>query len=177
MTLRALGKRDFHRVERQNPYWRGRWPYLRHVVRLVGELEPETVLEIGPGPSRLVPGSDTLDIDARTAPTYHHDAGVVPWPIESGAYDLVLGLQCWEHFDGRQSLAFVEACRVASPRGHVLLSFPYLWRNATAEHRGIDARRIREWTCAVDPVRKILVRQPINRQRLIALFRGGEFRE
>lgn len=175
-VLEPITRRQFARLERQ-AYFRGRWVYLRHVARLVREVRPRTVLEIGPGAARFVPGSDTLDIaEIGHAPTFLHDAGAVPWPIPDASYDLVLGLQCWEHFDGRQAVAFAEAMRVAGPRGHVLLSIPYRWTRTNAMHRGIDMRRIREWTCAETTVRRIHVRKPEERQRMLLLFRGGSLR-
>src|SRR5690606_31755354 len=120
----------------------------------------------GPGPHRFVHGSDTLDLDEGFGPTFHHDAGAAPWPAKDGSYDLVLALQCWEHFEGRQTTAFQEAVRVAGPGGHVLISFPYRWQNTNATHRGIGVRRIREWTCEREPVRRVLVRKPEGRARL-----------
>lgn len=172
--LLPLGMRAIRRLSREHRYFLGRWCYLRHVAVIVRRMKPRTVLEVGVGPHRFVPGSATLDINKAFAPTYLHDAGKAPWPIESGAVDLVLGLQCWEHFAGRQRLAFREAMRVAGRRGRVLISVPYLWVDADAVHRGIGDARIREWTCGVEPVRRIHVREPVKRNRMILLFRGGD---
>lgn len=105
-----------------------------------------------------------------------HDAGAAPWPIASASFDLVLGLQCWEHFgardSGRQAVAFAEARRVAGPAGRVLLSLPYRWESANALHRGIDEDVIATWTCGGVPERVIRVRAVPTRQRWIGLWRG-----
>lgn len=172
--LRPLNRREIAKLERRS-YFRGRWVYLRHVARLVRELAPRTVLEIGPGPHRFIPGSDTLDITAfDVEPTFQHDAGVTPWPLADGSHELVIGLQCWEHFDGRQAIAFREALRVAGRNGHVLISAPYRWTHTNAVHRGIGMRRIQKWTCGHEVLRRIHVRRPVGRQRMILLFRGGD---
>ncbi len=173
--LLPIDARRFRQLERGDPYWRGRWEYLFPVAKLIRRLQPRSVLEIGPGPERFVPGSDTLDIDETVEPTYRHDAGVAPWPCVPGSYDLVVGLQCWEHFNGRQHIAFAEALRAASPAGHVLISVPYLWTKTNAEHRGIGTARIRQWTLGRNPIRRVLVRTPATRKRLILLFSGKDF--
>lgn len=170
--LRPLDEAAFTRAVTQARYLEGRWVYLKHVARFIEDLAPHTVLEIGVGPVRFVPGSATLDIDPNVEPTYLRDAGVVPWPIPDGAFELVTGLQCWEHFEGSQAPAFLEALRVAGPSGHVLLSLPYRWENTTRAHRGIDELRIREWTSGRHAVRRLHVEKPEHRQRLILLFRG-----
>ena len=121
-------------------------------------------------------GRPKLSWDPSFSPTHVHDAGVAPWPIASGSYDLVLGLQCWEHFRGRQAEAFREAMRVAGPEGHVLLSVPFMWRRTNATHAGIGVSRIREWTLGVEPERRLLVKKPEARKRMVLLFRGGEVR-
>lgn len=171
-ALLPLGLREFQQLVARDDYWRGRWIYLRHIARLVRALAPETVLEIGPGPHRFVAGSATLDVDADVRPTYLQDAGTAPWPIASGSFALVLGLQCWEHFGGAQLAAFQEAQRIAGPSGHVLISVPYLWRDTNATHRGIGRSTISEWTGGAKPLRTIRVKQPASRHRLILLYPG-----
>jgi SAM-dependent methyltransferase len=165
--------RAFNQLEQREPYFRGRWVYLRHVAKWVRELAPASVLEVGPGPHRFVPGSDTLDLDGSASPTFLQDAGAAPWPIADGTYALVLGLQCWEHFRGKQLVAFREAQRVAGSGGHVLLSIPYRWEDTNKTHRGIDDERIRDWTGGVAPERRLRVRKPEGRERLLLLYRGA----
>jgi SAM-dependent methyltransferase len=174
MPLEPISEEDFRAAEHVHPYLRGRWVYLRHVARLVATLSPSRVLEVGPGPHPFVPGSDTLDISADFSPTYLHDAGATPWPVASASYDLVLALQCWEHFEGRQEAAFLEAARVAGPSGHVLISFPFRWTRTNKTHAGIGVSRIREWTAGATPVRRLLVKRPEHRKRMLMLFRGGD---
>lgn len=175
MTLEPVTREDVERLAKSDRYWRGRWDaYLGRVAKIIRELAPCTVLEVGPHTMRIVPGSDTLDLSARMSPTYHHDATRAPWPIASGAYDLVLGLQVWEHLgphgSGGQEQAFREALRVS--RGHVLLSFPFKWARASPAHHGIGWRRIQRWTCGVHPERWIRCTTPHHRQRVIGLWRG-----
>lgn len=174
MPLEPISEEAFRVAAHAHGYLRGRWLYLRHVARIVTELRPERVLEIGPGPQPFVPGSDSLDVDPSFGPTHVHDAGAAPWPIASGSYDLVIGLQCWEHFEGRQQDAFREAMRVAGPGGHVLLSVPFMWRRTNATHSGIGVARIREWTLGVEAKRRLLVKKPEDRKRMVLLFRGGD---
>lgn len=174
-ALLPLAHREWLRRTHGERYQRGRWTYLRHVARIVRELAPRSVLEVGPGPLPFVPGSRTLDVDASLSPTFLHDAGAAPWPLV-GAVELVLGLQCWEHLgpreSGRQAVAFAEARRVAGPDGHVLLSFPYRWQRANAMHRDIDDDVIAAWTSGVTPERAIRVRAVPHRQRWIGLWQG-----
>jgi SAM-dependent methyltransferase len=172
MTAQPLQPEEFKRLAASDPYWRGRWVYLRHVAWIVSALAPERVLELGPGPHRFVPGSETLDVNERMRPTYLQDAGSAPWPIESGSFDLVLGLQCWEHFGSKQLIAFNEARRVAGHAGHVLISVPYHWRDTNATHRGIGNGKIARWTDSAEPIRRIKVSKPEHRQRVILLYSG-----
>lgn len=175
-VLVPLARREWLDLAGKTSYQRGRWTYLRHVARIVRELAPRSVLEVGPGPLPFVPGSRTLDVDASLCPTFVHDAGAGSWPLVAGAAELVLGLQCWEHLgpreSGRQVVAFAEARRVAGLGGHVLLSFPYRWQRANAMHRDIDDEVIAAWTCGVTPERAIRVRAVPHRQRWIGLWRG-----
>jgi SAM-dependent methyltransferase len=177
LSVKAIGKTAFARAARKSRYLRGRWPYLRHAARIIAELDPASVLEVGPGPHPFVPGSVRLDVNERMSPEILHDASDAPWPVESGAFDLVLALQVFEHLGPRtgeaQRRAFDEARRVAGPRGHVLLSFPFLWLGSSPAHTGIDRKTIRMWTSGVEPEQTILCRVPKNRQRLVALWTGA----
>lgn len=161
-VLRTAGI-DYYRADR--------WHYYAAAGRIVERLAPDSVLEIGPYLVGLVPGADTMDMLSGLAPAFHRNAGDVPWPIESGRYDLLVALQVWEHLDGRQQQAFQEARRVAR---NVLLSFPYLWDcPADPVHHAIDDERIREWTCGVEPAERIVVQEPGGERglrRLICLW-------
>lgn len=149
-------------------YYRGRWVYLQHAARILRDLAPKTVLEVGPGPHRFVPGSETMDIDPRYAPTFIHDAGETPWPCTE-AFDVVVGLQSWEHLGGHQRAAFAAA--LACGR-HVLLSLPYRWVQASPAHRGIDDETIARWTLARAPLERVHVTRPRGRERVLLLFQG-----
>ena len=114
-------------------YYTGRWAYICEVIKIIEEIKPEKVLEIGPSLHPVVKESDIMVIpgdDKWGEPEnwkgfkYYHDAIVKPWPVMDKEYDLFLGLQVWEHLDNKQSLAFKEAMRVSK---HIILSFPYNW--------------------------------------------------
>jgi len=149
---------DFNRLTRKYPttlgrYYRGRWLYMRQVVRIIREESPQSVLEIGPRWIPLVKGSDLLDKEPKLPQvTYRHDAERVPWPVESGRYDLVIALQVWEHLGDRQQEAFREVMRIGRS---AILSFPYKWNCPGDPHHMIDEKVIGEWTLHRKPKRVI----------------------
>ncbi len=145
-------------------WYTGRWSYYAPVVELVKEINPNSVLEIGPGGHTIVKGGDILvrpEDDywgrphAHIARVIEHDATEKPWPIADKQYDLVIALQVWEHLGNKQSRAFREAQRVAKS---AIFSFPYLWDcpkdNANyPEHHMIDKELIGDWTLNLPPER------------------------
>lgn len=106
------------------PRWASMWHQLDEVIKL----NPERVLEIGPGPglfkaaaTALAVSVETLDIDPELKPD--HVASVFDMPFEDGGYDVVCAFQMLEHLPYDQSLAaFKEMCRVANT--HVVISLP-----------------------------------------------------
>lgn len=125
---------------------------------------PETVLEVGGYLMPLFPEGDTMDLHDHSVrggktPTYIHDAGKVPWPIKTCSYELVIGLQVWEHlgkvdddeklsgwFDQIQAIAFREIHRVAKG-GRAILSFPFHSAASDVRHALCNEETIRRWTC------------------------------
>lgn len=105
-----------------------RWASMWHQLDEVLALEPESVLEIGPGPgifkavaSRFVSRVETLDIDPELRPDYVAAADAMPF--ESDAFDVVCAFQMLEHVPYEKSLTiFAEMIRVA--RRGVVISLP-----------------------------------------------------
>jgi SAM-dependent methyltransferase len=104
--------------------WASMWYQLDEVIKL----NPERVLEIGPGPGLFKAAAtvmavsvETLDIDPELKPD--HVASVFEMPFEDGGYNVVCAFQMLEHLPYEQSLvAFKEMCRVANT--HVVISLP-----------------------------------------------------
>lgn len=165
MKLRT--KSDF-----SGPYWENggdhRWDaYLHKAVRLVRELRPGTVLEIGTNGVGICVGSDTIGIDPKTKPTILHDITRAPWPCYSKAYDLGIATQVWEHLRGGQQAAFTELQRVCR---YAILSFPYMWESRVPDdHSGIDKARIDEWTNHHRYIEEYILGD--RRKRLMRLYR------
>jgi len=144
------------------PYYVGRWEYFKVVIDIISRLNPQSVLELGPGQHTIVKLCDVmlkLEDDAwgrpinPTGKVILHNATEKPWPIVDKQYDLFIALQVWEHLDNKQSRAFREAMRVSRA---AILSLPYLWdvppesRNYPAHHQ-IDEELIEDWTLHVPP--------------------------
>jgi hypothetical protein len=100
------------------------WHQLDEVIKL----NPDLVLEIGPGPGlfkaaarALSVSVETLDLDPDLKPD--HVASVFEMPFKDGGYDVVCAFQMLEHLPYEQSLvAFKEMCRVANT--YVVISLP-----------------------------------------------------
>jgi hypothetical protein len=131
-------------------YWKGRWPYLSHVIRLCNRLKPKRILEIGPYTTPLYFASATLDCTSKyLKPTYLWDACNTPYPIADKFYDVVIALQVWEHLVDAQKAAFAEVKRIASC---AILSFPYKCSNPRDKvHYNITDDVISAWTLQHKP--------------------------
>lgn len=149
-------------------YYQGRWEYYKEVVKLVEEINPSGVLEIGPGLFPIVKACDVMvnpDDDVWGRPrsnanrVFIHDATEKPWPFKDHEYDLAIGLQVWEHLGNKQSRSFREAMRVAK---NIILSFPFQWdcprdNPNYPEHHKIDDELISDWTLGIKPKRIIKI--------------------
>lgn len=149
-------------------YYEGRWEYFDKVIELIKNENMESVLEIGPAQHPIVKDCDVMikpedDMWGRPkkgfAKQYLHDATEKPWPIKDKQYDLVLGLQVWEHLDNKQSRSFRELMRTSKM---AILSFPYIWNcpkdNANyPAHHLIDEELIGDWTLNVGPEKIIKI--------------------
>lgn len=145
MALKPITEADYRRAVDEHPYYAGRWGYYRLALGFAGC--PESVVELGPHRLPLFPAGDTMDVNPALAPTYRHDARVLPWPVEDGRYDLFVALQVWEHLGASQAIAFREVMRVAK---RAILSFPFTWDCPDDPvHHAIGREKIREWTCGI----------------------------
>ena len=155
--MRTIDRRDYERVLRENPvYYSARRYYIQKAAEWAGEIDPRSVLELGPYRLAIVPAGDTMDRSAGLTadPTILHDATVIPWPIADGAYDLFIALQVWEHLGASQAAAFAEVRRIARA---AILSFPYRWNMPGDCHHGIDESRVALWTCGALPTKVQIV--------------------
>lgn len=108
----------------QKPRWNSLWHQLDEIIKL----QPERVLEIGPGPgifkataSAFGLNIETLDIDPELKPD--HVASATEMPFTDGSYDVVCAFQMLEHLPYEKSLrVFKEMVRVA--RNNVVISLP-----------------------------------------------------
>lgn len=113
--------------------WASIWYQLDEIIKL----NPERVLEIGPGPGAFQAVAKCFDIDVETLDLDpdlkpDHVASVLEMPFETGSYDVVCAFQMLEHIPFDESVtAFREMCRVASR--HVVISLP-------------DARKLRRFS-------------------------------
>ncbi len=113
-----------------------RWTSTWHQLDEIQKLNPESVLEIGPGPGffkamakQIGIEVKTLDLDPDLEPDYLGSATSIPLPDSS--FDVVCAFQMLEHLPYETALqAFQEMTRVS--RSNVVISLPdagRAWRN------------------------------------------------
>ncbi len=143
-TPTTISYGEFRKLKKEDPYYAGRWNYMRKVLDIVERESPEKVLELGPRKAPLVKGSDTMDMRFHGCEiTYTHDARTLPWPVEDKKYDMFIALQVWEHLEGKQAEAFREVMRTSRS---AVMSFPYKRYFPGDCHHDIDEKVISEWT-------------------------------
>lgn len=114
---------------------KSRWCSVWHQLDEVQKLQPNRVLEVGPGPGlfKTVAATfgisvETLDFDPDLKPD--HVGSATAMPFSDGAYDCVCAFQMLEHLPYEAALqAFGEMARVS--RSHVIISLPDarpMWR-------------------------------------------------
>ena len=99
-----------------------------HQLDEVQKLQPNRVLEVGPGPGlfKTVAATfgisvETLDLDPELKPD--HVGSATAMPFSDGSYDVVCAFQMLEHLPYEAALqAFGEMARVS--RRHVIISLP-----------------------------------------------------
>jgi SAM-dependent methyltransferase len=105
-----------------------RWVSIWHQIDEIVKLEPQNVLEIGPGPGlfstlakKLGVPVETLDIDPELQPDYL--ASVFDMPFEDCKFDVVCAFQMLEHLPFERSLlALQEMARVC--KNAMVISLP-----------------------------------------------------
>ena len=150
---------DHAALEKQNSYWKGRWPYLERVIDIVQHdvqiTSASEVLELGAYEGSIIPECDLMDKNGKIPNLkYKWDASVVPWPVEDKKYTLFVALQVWEHLKDAQKEAFIEVLRICK---YAILSFPLNWDCPGNCHHGITKEIIAEWTLFIEPVKVIKV--------------------
>jgi len=109
-----------------------RWASIWHQLDEIIKLDPERVLEIGPGAGVVKAMSkvfhlsiETLDIDPALGPD--HLGSATALPFENNVFDVVCAFQMLEHLPYEKSLqAFEEMVRVSTR--NVIISLPDAWR-------------------------------------------------
>lgn len=147
------------RVEASNSkYWQEgksyRWTYMDFVIQQLKQICPDDSKLIEAGTSGMplsdcstlyeYPECDLNLIPYMCKPYLDQD---VTMKIGSGYFDCFCALQVWEHLDN-QAAAFNEVMRISKS---AILSFPFKWKWGDARHRGIDGKKIEQWTCGVVP--------------------------
>jgi len=165
-------------------YYAGRWAYFQEVIKMAGEINPRSVLELGPALFPVVKNSDIMckpEVDKWGVPAdiqameYLHDATITPWPVRK-KYDLFIALQVFEHLTGRQAQAFQEVKRIAR---YAILSLPYKWDCPLddanyPEHHMISESTILSWTNGEAPQKWVYIErtgQKVSKgERIIGLW-------
>lgn len=107
---------------------KARWNSIWHQLDEVIKLQPQTILEIGPGPGlyksvlkQLGFHIETLDFAPDLQPD--HVGSATDIPLEDNSFDVVCAFQMLEHLPYEESLkAFYEMTRVS--RKHIVISLP-----------------------------------------------------
>lgn len=146
-------------------YWREgsayRWDYMSHVISMLKIMGAKNICEAGTYYMPLNDKSWLLELeekhlvnsrgmiqDLNSIPFSGHDLFEMDKP-----FDCFVALQVWEHLEN-QTEAFNHVCEISK---NVILSFPYLWNHGDAQHRGIDNKKIAEWTGNKKPVYETII--------------------
>jgi hypothetical protein len=159
------------------PAYKARWAYHAKAIEIAKKLSLShprmnagKVLEIGSFGAQIVIGSDTMDLQSDEwktpvfSPTYSHDARVLPWPIESEKYLLLVALRLWHHLAPVQEQCFREAKRVAL---NVLIECP----EKEIVGQGITRAQFIAWNDGVLPVEEY----DMGEWGRLYLWRGNEW--
>lgn len=174
--MEILTDDEFTKQRGQDCYWRGRWEYFAAAGRLIADVPPGDVLEIGPYTIPLLCESRIMDIrhfvpdvsiDDTYCRTVIHDARDTPFPFDDKSFDLVVALQVWEHLGTRQAEAFAEVRRISK---RFLMSVPYQWTVGEPSHRHIDQQTIDAWANGDAPKRIEKVKGNVQGQDRIVLL-------
>jgi hypothetical protein len=162
MSIKCITHAEYDAATKKlgGSHWKNcnsRWKYHEAASKFAELARPpsaNSVIEIGTMGISIVPGSDTMDYDADWSfsgfnPTYFHDARVIPWPVPSKKYELLIALRVFQHLAPRQEECFHEAKRVA--RNIIIVapetySVPELPNSA-----GITESMFRKWNGGLSP--------------------------
>ena len=133
--------------------WERRWAYHAAALSIVKDLglTSETdVLEVGTFGASIVSGSDTMDFNEKwnmkgKDPTIEWDARHIPWPIQNGAYELLVALRVYHHLFPVQREALHEALRIAN---RVLIVVP---DKTVKSGTAIAVPTITQWCSGIEP--------------------------
>lgn len=159
MTALTFSQLETYALHGKSNYWKEgykyRWEYMSYAIFQANQLKAEKIIEAG---TSGVP----LFLDSYLFELPEHDLNVVPYKfgyekieIPYKFFDCFIALQVWEHLDN-QSEAFREVMRISKS---AILSFPYKWNHGDKRHRGINAEKIKQWTCGVEPVSIKIINQ------------------
>jgi len=148
--IRFLDFETFERNAALDPHWKSyrlRWIYHALAIEMARGLNlksAQKVLEIGTGGAQIVIGSKTMDAPVGKVPPWgrpaiEHDLKILPWPIKTRRYDLLVALRVWHHLCPLQEACFHEARRVSK---FVILCCPEQ-KDAVGVH--ITERQFTEW--------------------------------
>lgn len=167
---------DFEKKSSKDKYYaksaKSHWECYREVIKIIKNLDFNSVLELGPYKIPVIKNADIMDKWPK-APrlTIFHDATQTPWPIKDKQYDLFIALQVWEHLKGKQKQAFKEVMRISKM---AILSFPLNWNVPGNCHHNITEEKIAQWTLGVKPEKKIIagnfIRKLLNQNLRIIYF-------
>lgn len=140
-----------------DPYWhrsKTRFQYIRAAIEELKKYDPESILEIGPGPElRIANIATTIDIDTSSQADIIMDVRNTPWQL--GRFDCVVALQVFEHLEGKQKKTFKEAYKVA--RKALIISIPYRWTQGREGHVGLDNTTMLAWSGGIKWDRTVTV--------------------
>ena len=117
--------------------------------------KPKTILELGTMGMTFTNVSDVLDNDPHNVnPASTHgniiitDAANTPYSIGADTipdhyYDMVIALQCFEHFGENQQIVYDEVKRIAK---FAAISIPWKWNvPQDKEHHNINETHLKAW--------------------------------
>lgn len=151
-------------------YWREgsayRWDYMSHVISMLKIMGAKNICEAGTYYMPLNDESFLIELERQHLVNRDgeiQDLNVVPFSFLDyddyingncfGAFDCFVALQVWEHLEN-QLEAFNHVCEISK---NVILSFPYKWNHGDDRHRGIDDKKIAEWTGGKKPVYETVI--------------------
>jgi hypothetical protein len=168
--MKTITEEEFRKIEKANPYFKGRWEYFKEVVKMVEKIDPIKVLEIGSVGCKLVKDSKVLDITNQ----YNGIKYEVDYLLDitkdldkvKERFDLIICLQVLEHLGNRQQSVFSGLLE----RGdNIIISIPYLWTDKSElSHYNITDDIIKKWTCDKVPKEEIIIGD--NKKRKIIRF-------